>query len=113
MASEPEPHVSEGRAGTLLALVLSVGLVAVWNALTFATLTKDNSVMGRGPHPHTLHERFLILWFIVGVVWLIALISAIRERAWFRMAVSLTALVVCVLAWVINAIGWVQCVSAV
>ena len=113
MASEPEPHVSKGRAGPLLAVVFSVGLVALWNALTFATLTKDNSVAGRASLPFTLHERFLILWFMVGVVWLILLISAIRERDWFRIAVSLTALVVCVLAWVLNAIGWVRCVCAV
>jgi hypothetical protein len=105
MVSELKPRVSKGRAGSLLALILSVGLVALWNAVSFATLTKDN--------PHTIHERFLILWFMVGVVWLIALSFAIRKRAWFSIAVSLTALVVCVLAWVINAIGWVQCVSAV
>jgi hypothetical protein len=35
----------------------------------------------------------------------------LKSSCW--VAVSLTALVVCVLAWVINAIGWVQCVSAV
>ena len=107
------PHVPKGRVGLLLAVALSVGLLALWNAVTFATLTEDNSVLGRGPLPHTLYERFLFLWFMVGVVWLIALSFAIRKRAWFSIAVSLTALVVCVLAWVINAIGWVQCVSAV
>ena len=61
MASELEPWVTKGRAGSLLALVLSVGLVALWNAVSFATLAKDNSVVSRGPLPHTLHERFLIL----------------------------------------------------
>jgi hypothetical protein len=111
MASNPEPHVSKGRVGSLLALVLCVGVVALWNAVSFTTLTKDISALSRDPI--TLHERFLIIWFMVGVVWLIALSFAIWKRAWFRIAVSLTALVLCVLAWVINAIGWVQCVSAV
>src|SRR5215472_12065943 len=106
MPSEPEPHMPKGRAGSLLALLFSAGLVALWNAFTFATLSKDNSVAGRASLPFTLYERFLILWFMVGVVWLILLIAALRERDGFRMAVALTALVVCVLAWVINAIGW-------
>jgi hypothetical protein len=97
----------------MLAFVLSVGLLAFWNAVSFTTLTEDNNVLGRGPLPHELHQGFLFLWFVAGVVWLIGLIEAMRQRAWFRMAVSLVALVVFVLAWLINAVGWVQCISAI
>jgi hypothetical protein len=94
------------------AAVLSVGLLVLWNVVTFSTLTEDNSILGHGPLPHELHERFLALWFMAGFVWLIVLISATVQRSSFRMAVSLAALIVCFLAWLINAAGWAECIAA-
>jgi hypothetical protein len=112
MANDVESQPPKESKGILLAAVLSIGLLALWNTVTFATLTEDNSILGHGPLPHTLHERFLILWFMAGVVWLTVLISALVQRSSFRIAVSLAAWLVCVLAWLVNAAGWVECISS-
>jgi hypothetical protein len=74
---------------------LSVGPLAVWNLVTFATLSEENSVLDSGPLPHQLHERFLFLWAALGVAWGIVLASAAAQRIRFRAAVALAALIRC------------------
>lgn len=97
----------------LLGAVFTVGLLAAWNASTFAALTAENSVLGRGPLPHQLHERFLLLWAVLGIAWLVVLAFAVARRSWIQVAVALGALGGCVVAWFINASGWVSCIVQV
>ena len=98
------------RQGTTASLVavLSAGLLALWNVVALATLT-----VGRGPLPHTVHERFLVLWLVLGVVWLVVFISAMIQWNSFRILVSLVTLFACVFAWLMNLAGWVLCILVV
>src|SRR5262245_1378965 len=91
--------------------LLSVGLFTAWHFVTFVIMlmfTEHYSILGTGPLPHTVLERFLLGWAVLASVWFLGLLAALVTRLWAVARVACFALASCAFGAVIDHWLWVK-----